>query len=427
MPRNARLYLVAEAVSALATGAFGVVYNLYVLALGFDTGFLGTLLTAAGAGAGAGALVGGPLVDRYGARGVLLGSSVLTAAGVATQLLLTSGPALLGGSMVAGFGAAAYYVAASPFLARNLGDAPRDDLFSFDTAVVLGATALGAGLGGLAATYLSDTLGDPRAAYAVTLWGAAAAGACSFPALVLTRERDESLGSAAPSLDGGQDTGADNAAFSEVKRGGAVTAGWRDVLRSAAVWKLSVVAALIGLGAGLFTPYLNVFFVEELGATPGLYGGLSAAATGSRLVATLLAPPLAQRVGTAQAVGFTQLASVPLLLLLGFGPTLPIAGAAFLVRGALMNMAAPLQTSFRMAIIPAALLGSGNSAIWIADSAARAASTFAGGMLISRTGYRLPYLATAVCYVASATIFLYWFARPTPTHKEAGASPPPLP
>ena len=37
LPRNARLYVSAEALSACATGAFTAVYNLYVLSLGFDT------------------------------------------------------------------------------------------------------------------------------------------------------------------------------------------------------------------------------------------------------------------------------------------------------------------------------------------------------------------------------------------------------
>jgi MFS family permease len=190
--------------------------------------------------------------------------------------------------------------------------------------------------------------------------------------------------------------------------------------------KLALVAALIGAGAGLFAPYLNVFFVEALGASPAVYGWLSAAATLTRLVATLLAPALATRVGTARAIGWTQLVSVPLLLVLGFSPWLGVGSAAFLVRGALMNMAAPLQVSFRMEILPRPLHGSGNALIWLADSVVRAASTWLGGALIGAAGYRLPYLATAACYVASAGLFLWWFggraqppARDNPARRSA--------
>ena len=123
--------------------------------------------------------------------------------------------------------------------------------------------------------------------------------------------------------------------------------------------RLAVIGGLIGLGAGLFLPYLNVYFVQELGASPAVYGWISGASTLTRLGATLLAPAVAGRLGTVGAIAGTQLASVPFLLLLGFAPQLGLAALAFLIRGALMNMALPLQTSFTMGALRPDAAGDG--------------------------------------------------------------------
>lgn len=175
--------------------------------------------------------------------------------------------------------------------------------------------------------------------------------------------------------------------------------------------RLAITAALIGLGAGLFLPYVNVYLVEGLGASPALFGWLSAAATLLRLGATALAPRLSAAAGPARAIASTQLASVPLLLTLGFAPQLPLAAAAYVTRGAVMNMGLPLQASFIMDRLPLKTRGAGNAFVWVCASAARAVGTAAGGALIAAAGYRLPYALTAVLYVASAALFWHWFAH----------------
>lgn len=394
LPRSARLYLAAEAVAAVAAGAMSSVFNLYIRALGYEAGFLADLLTLTSVGAGFGALLAGRLVDRAGPRRVLLGSSLVTAAGIATQLTARSvDPAslMLGAGIVTGLGASAYFVAAAPFLARAAGDAPRDDVFSLDTAIVLACGAFGTAVAGQSATLLIGSIAAVDA-YRITLLAGAAVGALSFPLLVFAD---------------GPELVAAEALRQPAQRAASLSVLWQEP----AIGRLIVIAVLIAAGAGLFAPYVNVFFVEELGASPALYGWLTAAATLTRLGATLLAPSLARRAGTVPAIALTQLASVPLLLLLGFGPTLAVAAGAYLTRGALMNMAAPLHVSFRMAVVPAALHGTASSAIWVADQVTRAASTWIGGRLIESVGYRVPYMATAVCYVAASLLYLLWFGR----------------
>ncbi|HEV2124151.1 MAG TPA: MFS transporter [Chloroflexota bacterium] len=412
--RNARAYMAASGLSAIATGAFVAVYNLWLVALGMPVSFVGVLTTAGFAGAGLGAVMAGRLVDWFGPRRVLLVSSVIAAAGIGIQLVWPDLAVLLAGSVVAGIGAAAFAIAAPPFLTRAAGPTQRDDLFSLDTAIALAGASLGSALGGQTAAFLLAAQEPPRWAYWWALVGASAVGASSFVALLMTQE-GRGMAQTAEDATPGDDAGASTPTASQNE-----AQAWA-VLRNPLVLRLAVVAALISWGAGLFLPYVNLFFVQELGASPAVYGWLAAAATATRLLATLFAPALSARVGIVRAVGGTQLLSVPLLLLLGFSPWLWLAGTAFLLRGALMNMAAPLQISFRMAILPARIHGSGNAAIWVIDSVVRTASTLAGGWLIHTTGYRLPYALTALTYIAAATLYLRWFSRSTP-----GSEAPPV-
>ncbi len=415
----------AEACSAFAAGAYGAAYNLYILALGYNAAFLGALLTAGAAGAGLGIALGGWFTDRVGPRAVLLGSSLVAGAGIGTQLWWTSTPVLIAGSATAGLGAAAYYVAAAPFLVRVSGTRRPDALFSLDTAITLGFAAVGTALAAQTAALLLAAT-DQVTAYRVALVAGSAIGICSFPLLFAVAEPSSNATSISLTAATRGSTRVASQSASAARTTRAAMKGWLAAMREPAALRLAVIAATIGAGAGLFAPYLNVYFVTDLGASPAVYGWLSAAGTATRLLATLWAPALAARFGVANAIGWTQLASVPLLLMVGFGPTLAVAGPAFLVRGALMNMAAPLQMSLRMAVLPVALHGAGNSLIWLADGAARTASTWLGGQLIESVGYRPPYLGTAVCYVVAAGLFLWWFG-PGGDAKENGQGSDPCP
>lgn len=404
LPRDARLYVCAGALSAFATGAFAAVYNLYVLALGYDTAFLGTLLVVASVGAGAAVVPAGALVDRVGARGLLLGGSLVVAGGIGAQLVVPLAAVLVGGNLLAGAGAAAFFVAAAPFLARTVPPARQNAVFSLDTAAALAGTALGSIVAGQVAALAAGAGPAGAQPYRLALVLGSAVGALSFPVLLATQG---SAGAAAPGAEGSRAAGAGLGVAPAL----GVVASWRAVLRDGAALRLGVTTALIGLGAGLFVPFLNVYFVDVLGASPAVYGWVSGATTLTRLGATLLAPPVAALLGTAGAIAGTQLASVPFLLLLGFAPQLPVAAGAVVVRGALMNMAAPLQTSLTMGRLRPESRGSGNAFLLLVANLTRAASTLAGGALIEQTGYRWPYLLTAVLYAAASVLLWLWFGE----------------
>lgn len=405
LSRNACLYVLAEGPMAFGAGAFATVYNLYILTLGHDSAFLGLLLTAALVGAGAAALPAGALVDRHGARRVLLLSAPLAGAGVATQLLTGNPVVLLASSLVAGAGGGAYYVAAAPFPTQNSPPGRRTDVFTIDMAMVLAASAAGsAGAGQLAFLFRGAGGFLEANRYWLTLLCAAGVASTSYIWLMMT---DDMTDDGPPGAGVGADGGAPD--VQEKVAGGVGAVSWRAALLDASVVRFAAVVALTGLGTGLFLPYLNLYFIEVLDANAAVFGWLSAVATALRLLATLLAPRLATRFGPVNTTAWAQLTSLPPLLLLGFAPHVALAGAAMLLRRAVMNMVAPIQTSFMMDTLRPEIRGAGNSVVWLASSAATGVSVLGGGALIAVAGYRLPYVLTAALYATAALLYLHWF------------------
>jgi len=75
--RNARLYLISNALSGVTAGILLVLYNLYLVSLGYHTDFVGAVLFAGTIGAGLAIFPAGVCVDRLSGRGVLILSNAL--------------------------------------------------------------------------------------------------------------------------------------------------------------------------------------------------------------------------------------------------------------------------------------------------------------------------------------------------------------
>ncbi|WP_126209600.1 MFS transporter, partial [Thermus scotoductus] len=115
------------------------------------------------------------------------------------------------------------------------------------------------------------------------------------------------------------------------------------------IWlRLFLPQAVIGFGAGLVIPFLNLYLREKFGlsyGTTGLVFALSALATG---VAMLLQPLLVRRLGKLGAIVFVQALSLPFMAILAWVPWLPLVTVALLIRGALMNAAGPVYAALVM-------------------------------------------------------------------------------
>jgi MFS family permease len=123
---------------------------------------------------------------------------------------------------------------------------------------------------------------------------------------------------------------------------------WRNIQDRGLAFRIFLPNVIISLGAAILIPYMNLFFKETYPISDKMLGTLFAISSVITGLATLASPLLAARWGRIRALVFTQLISIPFLLLIGFSGNFWVSGASFWVRAALMNMGNPLYNAFAM-------------------------------------------------------------------------------
>ena len=184
------------------------------------------------------------------------------------------------------------------------------------------------------------------------------------------------------------------------------------ILRKRVYWLLFLPNLLIGIGAAILIPYMNVFFSEFYQYTAEALGAmfsLSALLTG---LGSIIGPRIADRLGSKiSTVVWTQGLSLGFLLLIGFSPFGWLAVIGFLARGTLMNMAQPLYSAFAMEITTPTEQGAVNSLLSISWTVGWAVGPFISGLVQDHYGFTPLFVATALLYGTSTSLVWLFFHR----------------
>ncbi len=420
--RNARLYLISNVLSGVTTGILLVLYNLYLFSLGYGADFIGLVLFVGTIGAGIAIFPAGICIDRFGGKAVVICSNLLIGFAGIGQILFRQPVPLLVSAFIAGIGGAGTLVVNAPFLTINSAPGERSHLFSLSIALGLVTTVVGNSIGGILPVYfrgLSWLMGplppwlglvlamqpSPRSYQLSLLF----AGAIAIPSLVplfmledrrpprqfrgATRKTPGSLSFPTP-------TWLSNNLLVSI----------RSIVCSA-IFFLILVQAFIGAGAGLFFPYFNIYFVQQLNASPALFGLLSAGATAITALLTLIAPWLARRIGKVNSIVSTQVSSIPLLVTIGLTPILPVAAILYLFRQGLMDMSNGVLQVFSMEAVSEQHRGVANSAYQVAFQVPWALTAPLGGLIIIHFGYPAVFIGGALCYLVASSILWGVFGR----------------
>jgi predicted MFS family arabinose efflux permease len=170
---------------------------------------------------------------------------------------------------------------------------------------------------------------------------------------------------------------------------------------------LSTPHILVGLGAGLSIPFLNLYFTDRFHMTSTDLGILFSVSQVVMIVGTLAAPYFAERWGNIKTVIVFQLLSVPFLYLLSLILNVWVSIVAFLVRSTLMNMAQPLVTNFSLKMTEEQdhpLMSGVMTVAWLASWGI---SANLGGWLIQHKGYFLPFNLTVAAYILSSAVYFF--------------------
>ncbi len=514
--RNARLYLINNALSGVTAGIVLVLYNLYLYSLGYRADFVGLVLFTVTIGGGIAIFPAGLCIDRVSGKTILIFSNLLIALAGIGQFLFRQPVPLLVSSFVEGVAFAFVLVINAPFLTRNSSPRERPDLFSMNISLGLITLVVGEVVGGAlpiwfrslswlmaplppwAARILASQL-DPRS-YQLSLLFAGLIAAPSLIPLFLLRgdllpahgavEGETRAAQAPPPILSStpaptewrqlRSTTSDPA---QSRRGGGGWEGWwgrlrrprshplfdREIVRGWAAqapppgiratpahtergrddmeheqqeggeedrratarvpshplptpaltmttgdrlrallrspfFFVMLVYILTGLGAGLFIPYYNLFFVHNLRASSALFGVIDGGANGLTALTTLAAPWLALRIGRVNTIALTRLCSIPLLLLVGLTGVLPLAALLYPLRQGVMDMSNGVLQVFSMEVVSEKNRGLANSSYQAAYQVPWAISASLGGIIIVQFGYPPVFLLGAACYVLAIVV-----------------------
>ena len=381
--RPARLLLLTDVMAWTCLGVFAVLFNLYLLEAGFRESFVGQAIAANGLGMALAAIPAGVLSDRWGRRRCLLLGAALDAAAQLFRATTLDPTAILGGSFVAGVGQAILAISSTPFLTEHSTPRERTHLFSTFFALTLLAGVAGSAMGGeipvLLAQLREPFRPDTLHAYRIALWvgGILNAAAC----LPLLRMRG--LTEAVVTRD----------------RLVADTAARRRLI------PIGLNALLIGAGAGLVIPFMNLYFANRFQCTSSQIGMFFSMAAVCTAAASLLGPALARRFGMLRTAVAAQVLSLPFLVTLGIEQHLSIAVAAFWIRASLMQASTPLVQTFVMEALPPSLRARSTSLITLVWNIGWAVSATLSGLVIQRFGYDVPFYITAALYLTASLGF----------------------
>jgi MFS family permease len=385
-----RLFLVAVFIQGLGHSILMLMTNFYLESLQFDRSQIGLINGVSPLALVLSAWPIGRWSDRLGRRPSLILGSLIELGAALGFCMAGSFPLLLGLAAVMGIGAAMVSGNMAPFMTENTPEERRVTLFALQAAIMTVTGLFGNLVGGHLPEFYAGVISGESATLRATLLTGAGIYGLSLVPLVLIGVR-----TAAP----------------ETKTARILPPGDFGPL----LFRLLFPHALIGLGAGLTMPFLNLYIkfkfhleYDELSLLFGFSSVLTAAGM-------MVQPWLARKKGKVGAILITQAVSIPFLLILGFVPVFALVCVALLIRNMLMNMATPITSAFFMEKVPAdrrATMAVMSMMTW---SSGWAISTVISGWVQDQAGpdlgFKLLFGGMAICYVTSIVTFYGFWGR----------------
>jgi MFS family permease len=388
LDRDGRLLFAMRTLRMFGYGFLAVVLVLYLAAVGLDPLAVGLVLTLT--------LIGDTIIslwlttnaDRLGRRRVLVaGAALMILAGIVfaftsfVPLLILAGA--IGVVSPTGNEVGPFLAIEQAALTQTVPDRRRTATFAWYNLAGYVATATGALGAGLLSQVLIDGGAAPVDAYRVIVIGYAAIGL----AMVIGFWR---LGPAIEAPPATVSTDGIRRRFGLGRSKGVVL-------------KLSVLFSIDAFGGGFIPQSLMAYwFHVQYGADPALLGLIFFGANLLAAASSLLAAPIAARIGLLNTMVFTHLPSNVLLILVPLMPNLQLAIAVLLLRFTLSQMDVPTRQSYVMAVVDPDERSAAAGVTGVARTTGAAISPSFSSVLMASAGY-----ASVPFYLAGGFKILY--------------------
>ncbi|GHO44776.1 MFS transporter [Ktedonospora formicarum] len=338
LPRNVWLLLLFTTGKGFQLSIAALTLNYYVHSLGYQPDYIGVFSAMPAIGAFLGAIPIGMLADRIGRKPVLLLTAFLSPLFLALCGLVTSAPLLLAVNLIQGLVSTAYWVTNLPLLTENTKEGQRVGVLAMNSFLLLGIGALGNLLGGAIPEYVASIMHVSAGSTMPLRWGVFVAALFTFvfglPLWLLKETRHtRSIGeeSIAP-------LGAEALVKLEEKE------RWP-------VWlylKLLLPDLVFTMGEGAVVALIQLYFVLRFQLLPGTLGLIFTFSGLAGGVFSLTAPLFVKRWSKLRLVTSVQYLSAPLMLLIGFSPTLSLAIVGEYARSFMRTLIEPVYAAFAM-------------------------------------------------------------------------------
>ena len=378
--------LVHSTLIGLGMSFFDVLFNFFLVSMGYAADTVGVLSTVARI---AGLVVGipaGRLIDRIGSRRALIASVMLYAVGLVAVVFAPNYPLLIASQFVVGCAFALLFSALFPLLAQTTPHAQQPTVFGFNEAALNMIGLIGSIIAGWLPSVVAPWLNvDDQSTLAyrtVLLIGIAIFALSSLPLL--------------GNMPVASNTDADGVPLqAEVP----MRTTWRIV-------QFGVAGFMIGMGSGTFFPFQSLFLRSQFGLSDGYVGtvlAFSGVALGVGAVA--IGHGIGQRNLRVWA-SILRIVAAPALLLM-LAPTLWMALIGYYLRAFLIGGSIALNDVLTMRLVNPRQRGFASS-IWnMTWAAGWAITSTMSGFVQTQYGFTPLLILGSVAYVLSGLSIWY--------------------
>ncbi len=395
LSRNAKLYLTATAMQGLSSGIWSVIFYLYLNLpeIGYQPDFIGNMFMVSALATGFVALPAGLICEHIGLKKAIIISYTANLFNL-IQIFVLQAPFLLFASLSSGLIGTIGWVASAPFMMENSRKEERTYLFSVSWALMIIMGVVGSYIGGVIPDLINMSTGLPTGEYGSAFGYRIALGfsvilalTSLFPIILVKEEKKLEKQRMTDLL------------------------SLRNIKSPTTIIKFMIPTGIIGFGAGFIVPLSNLFFKLKFSATTEQIGIISALSSVTLAIGTLAAPLLSERLGKVKSVVLCQFLSMPFIMLMTSSPNLALASAAFITRGALMNMVGPISTTLQMELVTETERATTNGLMVMADNIPRAVTASVSGRMMSESDFITPFMITTFTYFMASSLYYVFFRK----------------
>lgn len=397
---NARRYLFSVVLTGAAMGIYNLLFNFFVLSLGYNEVFIGKLVSLNHVSIMIVAVLSGLFLSRMKRKWVLFGGIFSTALSVVAMVLLPERWVILAMSALFGGSQCLIRISIAPFLMESSGKEERTYLFSTAFALQMAATFAGNWAGGRLPGWLvqAGLAINAETGYRTALGIMVVLTLMGLIPILRIRPQ--------PNMQ---------------KEITAKLVLPYMVKHSHELGKLMIPVLATSLGAGLIMPFMNVFFRHIHHQSDEMIGLLFAFGSLAMGIGMVAAPPLAEKLGKVQLFALSRGLSLPFLVVLGLSPWFGLAALAYNARIMLMNMAGPVYQNFVMEEVEPHLRPVAASMLTVFGSLGWGVSSMISGWLQVNYGFGPAFVGAGIGYALGVFSSWWFFLRPLRIGKPTSA------